>query len=86
MKYEQRINKESQEDQKVQFVVSHSKLQAQADLLAVQQQISGLNSELLLALSTTTGFSLTNAAEIQYKLNRLTEILKIMETLNKELF
>ena len=86
MKYEQRINKESQEDQKVQFVVSHSKLQAQADLLAVQQQISSLESNLAAALSATTGFSLTKAAELQYELDRLNEIVKIMEKLNKELF
>jgi len=86
MKYSQRINKEAQEGQKQEFTVSQSSLQAQADLLAIKQQISGLESNLQAALSATTGFSLTKAAELKYELDRLNEIMKIMETLNKELF
>ena len=86
MKYTDRIQKESQEASKVKFTVATSKLQAGADLLAVEQQRAELESKLELALSATTGFSLTRAAELQYELNRLKEVYSLMEKLNKELF
>ena len=86
MKYSDRIQTDAQEASKVKFTVSQSKLQAAADLLAVEQQRAELESRLELALSATTGFSLTKAAELQYELNRLNEIYTIMEKLNKELF
>lgn len=39
-----------------------------------------------MALSATTKFSLTKAAEIQYEISHLEEIYSVMEKLNKELF
>lgn len=56
------------------------------DLLAVKQQLTALKAHLEVALSATTKFSLTKAAEIQYEISRLEEIYAVMVKLNTELF
>lgn len=86
MNYQERIQKDAQEESKVQFTVAQSGLQAQADLLAVKQQLTALKAHLEVALSATTKFSLTKAAEIQYEISRLEEIYAVMVKLNTELF
>ena len=86
MKYQERIQKDAQEASQQQFIVDQSKLQGQADLLAVRQQITALTSGLEGAKSTTREFSLTKCAELQYELVRLNEVYKVMEEVNTELF
>ena len=86
MKYSELISKDAQEASKFRFTISQSKLQAAADLLAVEQQRAELECRLEQAKSTTIGFSLTKIAEIQYELNRLNDVYSLMEKLNKELF
>ena len=85
-KYADLILKENQEAQSLQFTVSQSALQGEADLLAVQQQISTLEQRLVKEKSTTTGFSLSKIAETTWELNRLMEVYALMQTIKAELF
>lgn len=84
MKYQDLIQT-PQEESQLEFTVANARLQAEADLLALRQQISNLRADLQKALSSTT-FSLTACAEIKYNITRLEEVITIAETLKTELF
>ena len=87
MKYQERISDPKAQEQKdLVFNVSRAKLQADADLLEVQSQISDQEQELEKAKSAQGNFSLTRIGEYQVKLDDLNSAYKAMQTAYKELF
>lgn len=80
MKYLERINNKNAQDKKAsEFLGEKSKLQAEADLLAVKQQISEKEQELEKARLAEENYSLTKVGELILEVKDLKEIEKAMK-------